>query len=151
MQIDRERFKETLMLHGVDLNQWPEELREEGLESLRNDPELQSLLDEQERFETVLKSRRYEGPRDNLAQRIVSLASLQDRKAGFKPGLVLSRMLGDEFYLPKPVLILISILMVAALGIGFAIGYLNPTKTTASTDQRQAYLQEFLHYQEDVL
>ena len=40
--------------------------------------------------------------------------------------------------------------MIGALMIGFLIGFSSPTGTTL-TEQRQANLQEFLHYGGDVL
>ncbi len=150
MTMDPREFKEYVLLYGVDLHQWPEEVRQAGAESLQNSSELQALLAEQEQFERVLRTRKYEEPSGNLAQRIVSLSLHQDKKSPFSLGLFLSRLFGDEFYLPKPALIVVSILMVAALGIGFVMGFSNPTGPIL-TDQRQANLQEFLHYEEGVL
>lgn len=150
MTMDPRQFKENALLYGVDLHQWPEEIRQAGVESLQNSPELQSLLAEQQQFERVLKTRKYEEPSGHLAQRIISLSLHQDRKSPFPLGLFLSRLFADEFCLPKPALIVISILMILTLGIGFFIGFSNSTGSM-STDQRQANLQEFLHYVEDVL
>ena len=150
MTMDPKQFKENILLYGVDLHQWPEEVREAGVESLQNSSELQALLAEHERFEGVLRTRKYEEPSGNLAQRIISLSLHQDKKSPFSLGLFLSRLFADEFYLPKPALIVVSILMIVALGIGFFIGFSNPTGPVL-TDQRQANLQEFLHYEGDVL
>jgi hypothetical protein len=102
-----------------------------------------------EQFERVLKTRKYEEPSDHLGQRIVSLSLYRDKKSPFSLGLFLSRLFADEFYLPKPALIVVSILAVIALVTGFFIGFSN-TKGQVLTDQRQAKLQEFLHYEEGV-
>ena len=150
MTMDPRQFKENILLYGVDLYQWPEEIRQEGLESLQKFPGLQALLAEYEQFERVLKTRKYEEPSNNLVQRIVSLSLHQDKKSPFGLGLFLSRLFADEFYLPKPALIVVSILTIIALLTGFLIGFSNPTGTIL-TDQRQANLQEFLHYEEGVL
>lgn len=150
MRMDPREFKENILSYGVDLHQWPEEIRQAGLESLQNSSELQGLLTDQERFERVLKTRRYEEPSGNLAQRIVSLSIHQDKKSPFSLGLFLSRLFAGELYSPKPAFIVVSILMITALLAGFVIGFSNPTGSTL-TDQKQANLQEFLHYQGDVL
>jgi hypothetical protein len=150
MTMDPRQFKENILLYGVDLYQWPEEIRQEGLDSLQKFPGLQALLAEYEQFERVLKTRKYEEPSNNLVQRIVSLSLHQEKKSSFGLGLLLSRLFADEFYLPKPALIVVSILMIGALMIGFLIGFSSPTGTTL-TEQRQANLQEFLHYGGDVL
>jgi hypothetical protein len=148
--MDPRQFKENILLYGADLDQWPEEIRQAGLESLRNSSELQVLLTEQKRFERVLKTRKYEEPGGNLAQRIVSLSLRQDKKSTFSLGLFFSRLFAGEFYLSKPAFIVVSILMITALLVGFVIGFSNSTGSTL-TDQRQANLQEFLHYEGDVL
>jgi hypothetical protein len=150
MAMDPKQFKENILLYGVDFHQWPEEIRQAGVESLHNSSELAALLTEQERFERVLRTRKYEEPSGNLAQRIVSLSSGQDKKSPFSLGLFLSKLFTDEFCLPKPALIVVSILIAAALMVGFIIGFSNSTGS-ALTGQSQANLQEFLHYEGDVL
>jgi hypothetical protein len=144
------QFKENLLMYGADLYRWPEKIRQAGVESLQNSSELQALLAEQEQFERVLKTRKYEEPSINLVQRIVSLSLHQDKKLPFNLGLFLSKLFGNEFYLPKPALIVVSILAIIALLTGFLIGFSNPSGQVL-TDQRQANLQEFLHYKGDVL
>jgi hypothetical protein len=148
--MDPKQFQENILLYGVDLDQWPEEIRQEGVESLKNSSELRALLAEQEKFERVLRTRKYEEPSGNWVQRIVSLSYPQDKKSPFGLGLFLSRLFADEFYLAKPALILSSALMITALVIGFVIGFANSTGPIL-TDQRQASLQEFLHYEGDGL
>ena len=151
MTMDSTRqFKENILLYGVDLYQWPEEIRQEGVELLQKSPELQGLLAEYEQFERILKTRRYEEPSDHLGQRIVSLSLHQDKKSPFGLGWFLPRLFGDELYLPKPALIAVSILAIIALLTGFFIGFSNPSGQVL-TDQRHASLQEFLHYEGDVL
>lgn len=150
MTMDPRQLKENLLLYGADLYQWPEEIRQEGLESLQRFPGLQALLAEYEQFERVLKTRKYEEPSGNLAQRIVSLSLHQEKESRIGLGFFLSRLFADELYLPKPALILASILMIIALLTGFFIGFSNPSRAVL-TDQRQTNLQEFLHYEEGVL
>ncbi len=150
MAMDPEQFKENILLHGVDLDQWPEEIRQAGMESLQKSSELQALFAEQEQFESILKTRKYEETSGNLVQRIISLSLHQEEKSPSGVGLFLSRFFADEFRLPKPALVVVSILAIIALLTGFFIGFSNPTGTTL-TDQRQANLQEFLHYERNVL
>ncbi len=148
--MDPKKFKENLLLYGTDWNKWPEEERQAGAELLRHSPELQASFAEQEEFERVLKTRKFEEPSSNLAQRIVSLSVGQDKEASSRLDSFLSKLFADEFYLPKPVFIVFSIFMVTVLLTGFFIGFSNLTGST-STDRRQANLQAFLHYEGDVL
>lgn len=150
MTMDPRQFKKNILLYGVDLNKWPEEIKQAGRESIQNSWKLQALLAEHKQFERVLKTRKYEEPSGNLVQRIVSLSLYQDKKSRFSLGLFLSRLFADEFHLPKPALIVVSILTITALVTGFFIGFSTSTRSML-TDQRQANLQEFLHYEEDVL
>lgn len=150
MTMDHKQFKESILLYGVDLHQWPEEIGQEGAELLQKFPGLQAILDEYEQFEEVLKTRKYEEPSGNLAQRIVSLSLHQEKESRIGLGFFLSRLFADELYLPKPALIVVSILTIIALLTGFFIGFSNPSRTVL-TDQRQTNLQEFLHYEEGVL
>jgi hypothetical protein len=150
MVMDPKKFKENLLLYGPDLNKWPEEEKQAGADLLRHSPELQSLFAEQEEFERILKTRKYEEPSSNLAQRIVCLSDPQNIKAPSRLGLFFSGLFADNFYLPNPAFIVVSIFMVTALMTGFFIGFSNPTGST-STDQGQANLQAFLHYEGDVL
>jgi len=149
MIMDPREFKENILLYGVDLDQWPVEKRQAGLGSLQKSSELQSLLVEYERFERVLKSRKHEEPSDHLEQRIAFLSLRQETKSTSGLGLLLSRLFADEFYLPKPALIVVSILIIIALFTGFFIGFSNRSARLA--DQSQANLREFLHYGGDVL
>jgi hypothetical protein len=144
------QFQENILLHGVDLHQWPEEIRQEVLESLQKSPVLQAILDEYEQFEEVLKTRKYEEPSGHLAQRIVSLSLHQEKESRIGLGFFLSRLFADELYLPKPALIVVSILTIIALLTGFFVGFSNHSEQVLA-NQRQANLQEFLHYGGDVL
>jgi hypothetical protein len=144
--MDPKEFKENILLYGPDLNQWPGEIRQAGLETLRFSSELQALLADQEKFEKVLKTRKYEEPSENLVQRIVSLSLSQDKKSPSALGSYLSRLFGDEFYFPKPALVLVSTLMMTVLVVGIVIGFSLSTGSMP-TDQKQANLQDFLHYE----
>jgi hypothetical protein len=148
--MDPKKFKENLLLYGTDLHKWPEVERQAGAELLRHSPELQASFAEQEEFESILKARKFEEPSSNLAQRIVFLSVGQDKEAPSRLDSFLSNLFADEFYLPKPAFIVFSIFMVTVLLTGFFIGFSNPTGST-STDQRQANLQAFLHYEGDML
>lgn len=150
MKMDSRQFEENILLYGVDLYRWPEEIRQEGVELLQKSPELQGLLAEYEQFEGILKTRRYEEPSDHLEQRIVSLSLHQDKKSPLGLVWFLSKLFGDELYLPKPAFIAVSILAIIALLTGFFIGFSNPSRQL-TMDQKQASLQEFLHYEGDVL
>jgi hypothetical protein len=147
MKMGPEQFKENILLYGVDLHQWPGGIREAGTELLQNSPELQAFLAEHERFERVLKARKYEEPSDNLARRIISISLQQEEKSSFSIRMSLSRLFAREFYLPKAAFRVVVVLIIAALLAGFVIGFSN-SQESLMADQRQIGLQAFLHYEE---
>jgi hypothetical protein len=148
--MDPEKFKEYLLLYGTDWDKWPEEERQAGAELLRHSPELQASFVEQEEFERILKTRRFEEPSSNLPQRIIALAADQGREVLSRFDLLFSKLFVNESYLPKPAFISVSIFILIVLITGFLIGFSIPAGST-STDQKQANLQVFLHYEGDVL
>jgi hypothetical protein len=145
--IEMKKFKENLLLYGANIHYWPEEIRQAGLEALESSSEMQELLSGHEHFEKVLKTRRYEEPSVNLAQRIIS-ASLQ-QKAPLSFGSFISELL-NEFRFPKPALSVLSIVMILVLIIGFTIGFSNPSESVL-TAQEETSLQVFLYDEGDVI
>ena len=149
MTMNLKQFKENLLAYGSNIHEWPEDIRQAGLKAMETSSELRTLLAEEERLERVLKTRKYEEPSSDLAERIVS-ASLSMRKRG-RHGLsgFLSELVW-EFGLPKRALTAVSVSLVLVLILGFAIGFANPTGSV-STEGSQADLQEFLYYEGEVL
>ncbi|MEN8264810.1 MAG: hypothetical protein ABFR82_15260 [Nitrospirota bacterium] len=43
MKMDIKQFSENLMLYGADVHQWPEDIRQAGLDALEKFPDLQKL------------------------------------------------------------------------------------------------------------
>jgi len=145
--MEMKNFKENLFLYGANIHHWPEEIRQAGLEALGSSSEMQVLLVEHEHFEKIIKTRRYEEPSGNLAQRIIS-ASLQ-QKAPLSFGSFISELL-NEFRFPKPALSVLSIVMILVLIIGFTIGFSNPSESVL-TAQEETSLQVFLYDEGDVI
>lgn len=149
MTVNLKQFKEDLLMYGANVHEWPEDIRYSGLKALETSSELRKLLAEEQRLERVLKTRKYEEPSSNLAERIIS-ASLSKRKkvrrglGGFFLDLVW------EFSLPKPALTALSVSLVLVLILGFAIGFINPIGSV-STEGSQTDLQEYLYYEGEVL
>lgn len=141
------KFKENLLLYGANVNHWPEELRQAGLEALESSSEIKALLAEHEHFERVLRARSYETPSNNLAQRIISSLQ-QEQKASRSLGSFLSALL-NEVRFPKPALTALSIVMIL-LVIGFVIGFLNPSESVL-TGHEDTSLQAFLYYEGDII
>lgn len=148
MTMNLKQFKENLFVYGADVHEWPEGIREAGLKSLESSSELQTLLADEKRFERVLKTRKYEEPSRDLAERII-LASLRQKKARSTIGGFFSELLW-EFTLTKPALTAVSVLLISALIIGFVIGFSNPMGPVP-TEQYQTNLQAFLYYEGDGL
>jgi hypothetical protein len=74
MKTNLEEFKEKLLVYGADVHKWPRGEREAVLEALETSPELRALLAEEDRFEQVLRTRKYEEPSSDLAERIIAAA-----------------------------------------------------------------------------
>jgi hypothetical protein len=145
MAMDEKRFREHLLIFGADLIRWPEELREEGKESLAKYPGLQALLNEHESFERILEGRKFEEPGGDLAERIISASLRMEEKVPFRFGAYVAELLG-EFALQKPAYAVVSLFMIFTLITGFAIGYTNPLGLN-STEGEQTNLQEYLYYE----
>ncbi|HWP47465.1 MAG TPA: hypothetical protein VNM22_09915 [Candidatus Limnocylindrales bacterium] len=141
--MDLKQFKENLLLYGADVHRWPEEIRNAGLEALKNSSEFRFLADEEAKFERVLKSRKYEEPDSYLERRIISAALRIKKNPPSSLGIFLLELLA-EFRLPRPALIALSILI-----IGFTIGFLDPI-ASAPTEQDPTTLQAFLYYEEEI-
>ncbi len=147
--MEMKKFKENLLLCGANINHWPEEIRQAGLEALESSSEMQALLVEHEHFEKVIKTRRYEEPSGNLAQRIISASLQQKQKAPLSFGSFISELL-NEFRFPKPALSVLSIVVILVLIIGFTIGFSNPSESVL-TAQEETSLQVFLYDEGDVI
>ena len=148
--MDTTQFKEYLLLHGADINQWPEKIRKTGREAFESSYELQELQKDHEKFEKALQIRRYEEPADNFAQRIIS-ASLQKRqKAPFSSVSFIADLI-SEFHIPRPALAALSFIMILALTIGFAIGFTNPPGSSVVNNTEETNLQAFLFDEGDII
>lgn len=149
MTMNLEQFKENLLVYGANVHEWPEDIKQAGLKAMETSSELRALLAEEERFERVLTTRRYEEPSRDLAKRIASAA--QPKKKEIWPSLVgFFSELVWEFSIPKPALTAVSVSLILVLILGFAIGFSNPIGSV-STEQSQTDLQEFLYYEGEVL
>lgn len=148
--MDTKQFKENLLLHGADINQWPEKIRRSGLEALESSAELQALQKDHEFFEKILQIRRYEKPADNFAQRIISASLKQRQKAPFSLGAFIADLI-NEFRFPQPALAALSLIMILALTVGFAIGFTNPSGSSVVNNTEETNLQAFLFDEGDII
>jgi hypothetical protein len=149
MTMDLKQFKTNVLVHGSDVRNWPEDIRESGQRALDSSAEFRALLGDEERFEAVLKTRRYEEPDRDLAERIISASVYKKKKAqhifrGFFSDLLW------EFSLPGPARTAVFVSLIVALIIGFAVGFSDPTGTMPA-EQYQANLEDFLYYEGEVL
>ena len=149
MTMNFEQFEKNLLMYGADVRNWPKDIRSLALMALDNSPELQKLVDYEERFEAVLNTRKFEEPTKEFAGRIVAAALPKKKKAQRKFGMFFSDML-SEFSLSRRALAAVSISLIFTLIVGFTIGYSNPSGYT-STEQYQTHLEDFLNYEGDVL
>lgn len=149
MTINVEEFKEKLLMYGADVRNWPKDIRSSGLKALDSSPELQKLVGDEERFEGLLKTRKYEEPSRDLAERIVAAALPKKKKAQRILGVFFSEVL-REFSLSRRALTAVSVSLIFTLIIGFTIGFSNPSGYT-SVEQYETNLEDFLNYEGDVL
>jgi len=149
MTTNFEQFEEKLLMYGADVRKWPKDIRSSGLKLLDRSPELQKLVADAERFEGVLKIRKYEEPSRDLADRIVAAALPKKKEAQRKLGMFFSEIL-SEFSLSRRAFAAVSISLIFSLIIGFTIGFSNPSGN-ASAEQTQTSLGDFLNYEGDVL
>lgn len=147
--MDIKKFKENLLLYGANVHQWPQEIKREGLEALKQSSEMQVLVAEHEALEKVLRTRGYEEPSHTMEQRIISASLSIEKKAQFSLDVFLLEIFAG-FKLSKKSFAVLSILLVTVLLIGFSIGFFNPGGATFA-DQKQPDLQEFLYYTGDIL
>jgi hypothetical protein len=149
MTMNFEQLKEKLLMYGSDVCNWPKNIRSSGLKALDSSPELRKLVEEEERFEEVLKTRLYEEPGRDLAERIVAAALPGKKKAQPNPGVFFSEIL-REFSLSRRAFTAVSLSLIFTLIIGFTIGFSNPSGQAAA-EQYETNLEDFLNYEGDVL
>ena len=148
MTMNFEQFEKNLLMYGADVRNWPKDIRSSALKALSS-PEIQKLVENEERFEGVLNTRKFEEPSKDLAGRIVAAALPKKKKAQRKFGMFFSDML-SEFSLSRRAFAAVSVSLVFILIIGFTIGYSNPSGYT-SAEQYEIHLEDFLNYEGDVL
>ncbi len=66
-------FRELLAVHGADVNKWPREVKHLGFEALSK-PRLAALIEEEKRFEELLRLRAIPATPRDLSQRIIALS-----------------------------------------------------------------------------
>jgi len=149
MTMNDKQFKDKLLMYGADVRNWPKGIRSLGLKALNSFPELQKLVEEEECFERVLRTRQYEEPDGDLAGRIVAAALPRKKKVQRKLGAFFSDVF-REFSLSRRALTAVSVSLIFTLIIGFTIGFSNPSGYT-SAEQYETRLEDFLNYEGDVL
>ncbi|MBV6343360.1 hypothetical protein HWQ67_17420, partial [Candidatus Magnetobacterium casensis] len=69
------RFRENLLIYGANLMTWPDDERIAAEALLRDSAEAASVYSEEVGFESMLCQRRYEPPKDDLVERIITAAT----------------------------------------------------------------------------
>ncbi|MEJ2220612.1 MAG: hypothetical protein P8X80_07340 [Desulfobacterales bacterium] len=149
MTMNFEQFKKNLLMYGADVRCWPKDIGSSALKALDSSPELKKLVEDEKRFEGILKTRKYEEPSRDLAGRIVAAALPKKKIAQRNFGVFFSEIL-SEFSLSRRSFAAISVSLIFTLIIGFTIGYSNPSGSV-STEQYETHLEDFLNYEGDVL
>ena len=149
MTMNFEQFKEKILMYGADVRCWPKDIGSSALKALDSSPELKKLVEDEKRFEGILKTRKYEEPSRDLAGRIVAAALPKKKIVQRNFGVFFSEIL-SEFSLSRRSFAAISVSLIFTLIIGFTIGYSNPSGYT-SAEQYETHLEDFLNYEGDVL
>ena len=133
--MERKEFKELLLLYGADPGAWPAEFKDEALSLLCAESEaaseLTALVEEELKFEALLKERSFEEPSDYLAGKIIAFAeesATQESAARETRGLF--GYLFAEFFTPRA-----AVALALALVIGFMAGYMTPEASLDPYDQ----------------
>ena len=74
-KMNRKDFEKNLILYGSNIDQWPEDIRQDAVAVYESSAELQKLLKEEKLFEQSLKECAIEEPSSNLAHRIITSAN----------------------------------------------------------------------------
>jgi len=73
MTIDTNTFREYLTLYGTQLESWPQAARVQA-KTVQHQPAFLALIEEEKRFERILRLRHMETAPTNLAQRIITMS-----------------------------------------------------------------------------
>lgn len=138
----KKEFENNLLLYGPDVQLWPESERTEGLNALDSFPEMNDLVSEHDRFETLLMSRHYEEPAPGLSQRIINASLRMEKREMWSLRDFFAELFLD-FSFSSPAFILFCLVNTLILITGFAIGFSNPLENMYA----QVNLQEFLYYE----
>ena len=98
-----------------------------------------------EKLDTLLKSRRMEAPRSDLADRIILRARVIQQKRSLSIWEAVQQMFG-EFHLAKPAYVLCGTLI-----LGLLIGFSDPSGLSTSSDSDNGQVQSFLYADEGIL
>ncbi|HEY7168397.1 MAG TPA: hypothetical protein VIB79_27810 [Candidatus Binatia bacterium] len=98
-----------------------------------------------ERLDELLKSRRMEAPRPDLAQQIILKARAIPQKSSVSLWEAIQQMF-TEFHLAKPAYVLVGTLIV-----GLLIGFSDPSGLRTASDSDNGQVQSFLYADEGIL
>jgi hypothetical protein len=147
--MDRKKFTENMLLYGAEIHQWPEEQRRAGLAALEASTEIQELYKEYELFEEVLRTREYEEPSQDLAERIIARSAKQEQQPIGLGSFIISLL--NDLRFPRLAVSTLSIVILFILILGFAIGFLTPLDSSVMDSQEETSLQSFLYEEGDLI
>ena len=130
--MNRKDFEKNLILYGSNIDQWPEDIRQDAVAVYESSAELQKLLKEEKLFEQSLKECAIEEPSSNLAHRIITSANKRLVEKDSNTLNNLGQFISEQFIRflsPK-----IAMGMALILVIGFLLGYSNPFLNDESTE-----------------
>ena len=143
MKMSYNKFRKKLVIHGADIQNWPEEIRSYGLKALESSPELRKLVKEEKNFEEILQNRKYEEPGKNFAGRIALAACSERRMIQSNPVRFFSAML-REFRISRFAFTTVFVFFIATLIAGYTIG-VSASINDVSADQYETGLEDFLN------
>jgi hypothetical protein len=148
---DADRLQHLLLLHGSKAARWPAAERREGEDILARRPELKTLVNAEQRFESLLENQPSPPAAPvGLAARIATAATPNARRRSSEPSSLREFIAGIfiDLHLPAP-----AIAMATLLLVGIIIGFSLPASTTTVTTEVQSAicLQAALDYQGEIL
>ena len=122
MSLVEKEFEKHLALYGLDIDQWPEDIRAKARQ-IQKQFGIEGLVDDYRHLDTLLKARQFEPSYPFLAERVIFNAQRSRRKIPLSIIAWLGGLFAD-FMLPYPVYAVIVMLALGA-GIGFNTAEIN--------------------------
>ncbi len=143
--MNTKEFKINIDLYGLDINKWPEDMREKANKALLSSTEFQDLIEEEKILQDSLNLRTFDEPSSDLENRIISAARKEPVNTAVKNKSIFELIsnLFNSFHLPSPAFALSMVLV-----IGITLGYV-ANNSADEADNDNLFASEISFYDGD--